>query len=122
MITNDGMLEIEEQEGGTYIFPNSKVFASTWALYVYKDGRAELYTKRDLEKGSLLGKPIDLGKPVIKIHPLDMCELLDKAMPIGSKVNIIKMKNAREHQEVHEILGKRYFQTTSVPAVTKILK
>jgi hypothetical protein len=64
MLTSDELLEIEEQESGTYVFPNSKKFAPTWALFIYKDGRAELYTKRNLETGALLGKPTDLGKPI----------------------------------------------------------
>ena len=117
MITDDGMLEIEEGEGGTYVFPNSQKFASTWALYVYSDGCAELYTKRDLEKGTLLGKPIDLGKPVIKIHPLDLSEMLNEA----TFCDIIKTEDCKD-QCIFEIRGERYFQTVSVPAKTKNLR
>ncbi len=116
MITSDGMLEIEEQEGGTYVFPNSKKFASTWALFVYADGRAEFYKKRDLEKGSLLGKPIDLGKPVIKIHPFDLAELLNSS---SSVVDIYKLTGPKPNQEIFEFNGSKYFQTINIPAVTK---
>lgn len=60
MIAN-GNLEIEEQEGGTYVFPVlSPNQDYSWALYMYKSGHAELYTKRDLKTGALLGKPIHL--------------------------------------------------------------
>ena len=117
MITSDGQLEIQEIESGTYVFPNSKKYASTWALFVYTDGRAELYKKRDLEKGSLLGKPIDLGKPVHKIHPLDLCELIDELKNFD-----IILKKTDRNQEVHEINGNLYFQTTSIPAITKNIK
>jgi len=59
MITSNGTLEVQEQEGGTYVFPNSRKFKPSWALYMYSDGRAELYLKRK-ETGALLGKPISL--------------------------------------------------------------
>lgn len=57
MIAN-GNLEIQEQEYGTYIFPGNGSY--TWALWIDKNGRAELYTKRNPETGALLGKPIIL--------------------------------------------------------------
>jgi hypothetical protein len=63
MITNDGQLEIEEQESGTYVFPNSKLYVPSWAIFMYPDGRAELYTARHPKTGALLGKPKDLGIP-----------------------------------------------------------
>ena len=62
MITSDKQLEVEEQQSGTYVFPNSKLFVPSWALYVYTDGHAELYPKRG-KTGALLGKPIILGVP-----------------------------------------------------------
>jgi hypothetical protein len=114
MITSDGQLEVEEQESGTYVFPNSKKYASTWALFVYKDGRAELYKKRDLETGAILGKPVDLGLSVHKIHPYDMAELIPNVLHFNHV-----LKKTDRNQEVHEINGKLYFQTTSIPAVTK---
>lgn len=119
MITSDGQLEIQEIESGTYIFPNSKKFASTWALFVHTDGRAEFYTKRDLETGSLLGKPQLLGKPVIKIHPYDFSELLNSTVI----VDIIRVLNGpKKNQDIHEIRGEKYFQTVSMPAVTKNIR
>lgn len=80
MITSDGMLEVQEIESGTYIFPNSKKFASTWALFVYSDGRAELYMKRNLKTGALLGKPINLGEPIVKGAEKIQCT--DSACPL----------------------------------------
>ena len=59
MITTDGLIEIQEQEGGTYIFPTDKKFEPSWAIYVFKDGTSHLYLKRK-NSGELLGKPIIL--------------------------------------------------------------
>lgn len=61
MIANN-VVEIQEQEDGVYVFPNSKRFPPTWALYVFNNGQADLYTKR-APSGALLGKPIKLGTP-----------------------------------------------------------
>jgi|SRR5579859_330555 len=60
MITNDGLIEVQEQEDGTYIFPTDKKFEPSWAIYVFKDGTAHLYLKRK-NSGELLGKPIVLN-------------------------------------------------------------
>lgn len=67
MITSDGQLEVQEIESGTYVFPNSKKFVGSWALFVYSDGRAELYKARHTQTGALLGKPLDLGVPSQKL-------------------------------------------------------
>lgn len=56
MITKNEVLEIEEQESGVYVFPNSKIFQPSWALFAYNDGKIELYRKRSPD-GALLGKP-----------------------------------------------------------------
>lgn len=66
MIANHNV-EIEEQESGTYIFPlvDGKR-ARDWAMFVYKDGSAELYTKI-APHGELLGKPIKLPVPTVKV-------------------------------------------------------
>ena len=61
MITSNKILEVEEQESGVYILPNSEKFGHSWALFAYNDGRVELYTKRNLKTGALLGKPIRLN-------------------------------------------------------------
>ena len=118
MLTSDGQLEVQEIESGTYVFPNSKKYASTWALFVYSDGRAEFYKKRDLEKGSLLGKPLDLGKPVIKIHPSDLAELLNQP---NSIIDVYKLAGPKPDQEIFEFRGEKYFQTVSVPPQTKTI-
>ena len=55
MIAN-GNVEIDEQESGTYVMPVGKPY--TWVLYVFKDGTADLYKKRNPETGAVLGKPI----------------------------------------------------------------
>jgi hypothetical protein len=68
MITTDGLIEVQEQEDGTYIFPNDNLFEYTWALYVFKDGTAHLYTKRNPMTGTLLGKPQVLNPG--KVRPL----------------------------------------------------
>ena len=62
MIAN-GILEVNEQEDGVYVFPDSKEFQPSWALYVFNNGRAELYLKR-AANGALLGKPIKLPQPL----------------------------------------------------------
>jgi hypothetical protein len=88
MIVNSN-LEIEEQEGGTYVFPAMTIDGQryTWALYVYKNGDAELYHKRDPKKGSLLGKPLKLG------NPWDYCDHETEKIPAGDKRNLYKTDN-----------------------------
>lgn len=63
MIANKSV-QIEEQEGGTYVYPavDLKEFHHSWALYVWPDGSADLYTRRS-ETGALLGKPVHLKAP-----------------------------------------------------------
>jgi hypothetical protein len=63
VIVNE-IVEIEGQEGGTYIFPavDLKKFKHSWAIYVFPDGSAEVFTKRS-KTGALLGKPIKLKAP-----------------------------------------------------------
>jgi hypothetical protein len=63
MITRNGTLEIDEIESGTYVFPflGNKKLPHTWALFVFNNGNAELYTKRNPKTGALLGKPLKLG-------------------------------------------------------------
>ena len=69
MIVN-GNIEIEEQKDGAYIFPvQKKGDLPSWAIYVFKDGRSDLYMKRT-PTGVLLGKPITL--PIAKKRP-DSC-------------------------------------------------
>ncbi len=65
MITTDGLIEVQEQEGGTYIFPTDNKFEPSWAIYVFKDGTAHLYMKRKAT-GELLGKPVILKRGKIR--------------------------------------------------------
>lgn len=53
--------EIEEQESGTYIFPDDSKFQYSWAIWLWPDGSADVYTKRNKKTGALLGKPIRLS-------------------------------------------------------------
>lgn len=88
MIANHNV-EIEEQESGTYVFPARTIEGQryTWALFVYKNGDAELYQKRNPETGALLGKPIKLG------NPWDFCEHETECIPVGDKRNPYKSDN-----------------------------
>lgn len=83
MIANH-VIEIEEQEDGTYVFPvlNYKR-ARGWHLYVYKDGSADLFLKIG-PHGTLLGKPIKLPAPSEKILECETskdpnCKICEKA-------------------------------------------
>jgi hypothetical protein len=94
MIAN-GNVEIEEQENGTYVFPaiqgkviNGENLPYTWALFIYKNGEAELYQKRDKKTGSLLGKPIKLG------NPWDFCDHDTETIPKGDPRNPYKTDNS----------------------------
>jgi hypothetical protein len=123
MIAN-GNLEIEEQEDGTYVFPvtDPKDPKYSWALYMFKDGRgADLYTKRG-PSGVLLGKPIHLPNPeeaertfVELIHPYDLSEMLNDVTV--KYVDVIK--TSAPHDQILEISGKLYMQSTRVKARTK---
>lgn len=88
MIANKNV-EIEEQESGTYVFPaiGTKKLPYTWALFVYKNGDAELYTKRGPD-GTLLGKPIKL------VNPWDACKHEDtETIPKGDLRNPYRSDN-----------------------------
>ena len=58
--------EIEEQECGVYVFPDDLKFKHSWAIWLWPDGSADVYTKRNQETGALLGKPFHLPAPVQK--------------------------------------------------------
>lgn len=74
MIAN-GSVEIDEQETGTYVMPVINGSRGRgWALYVFKDGSAQLYT--DCAKsGALLGKPIKLSAPTETISSIQHTKL-----------------------------------------------
>lgn len=55
--------EVNEQESGTYIFPNQDRFEPTWIIWLREDGSADVYTKRHPKTGAMLGKPIRLMAP-----------------------------------------------------------
>jgi hypothetical protein len=55
--------EVQEQESGTYIFPSETEFKYGWIMWLYPDGSADIYTKRDGRNGAILGKPIRLAAP-----------------------------------------------------------
>lgn len=92
MITSDLQLEVQEIESGTYVFPalGKKKLPHTWALFVYRNGDAELYTKRNQKTGALIGKPLKLG------NPWDFCDH-DAAglevIPKGDPRNLYKSEN-----------------------------
>jgi hypothetical protein len=70
MIANK-IVSIEEQEDGTYVFPavDLEQFNHSWAIYVWPDGSADVYTRRGAT-GNLLGKPLKLKAPT-KRGPCD---------------------------------------------------
>lgn len=88
MIANKN-LEIQEQESGTYVFPAMTFEGQkyTWALFVYKNGDAELYKTRNPDSGALLGKPFKLG------NPWDYCKHETEKIPVGDKCNPYKTDN-----------------------------
>jgi len=88
MIANKNV-EIQEGEDGTYVFP-AQTFPGqkyTWALYIYKNGDAELYESRNPETGALLGKPQQLG------NPWDTCNHETECIPKGDPRNPFKTDN-----------------------------
>jgi hypothetical protein len=60
--------EVQEQEFGTYIFPNEQRFEYGWVIWLWEDGSADVYTKRNPKTGALLGKPIHLSAPIAKFY------------------------------------------------------
>ena len=60
--------EVQEQESGTYIFPNEDRFEYSWAIWLWEDGSADVYTKRNSKTGALIGKPIRLPAPTALVE------------------------------------------------------
>lgn len=53
-------MEIEVHEPGIKIQPNDSMFEKSWVIWVWSDGVAEIYTRRNPKTGKPLGKPIRL--------------------------------------------------------------
>ena len=71
-----GPVGLSESCGGVYVWPYSGgTKRHSWALYVFPDGSAQLYTQLS-ETGALLGKPIKLPAPKFSPHK---CEVLLKS-------------------------------------------
>ncbi len=88
MIVNKNV-EVQEQESGTYVFPAQTIEGQqyTWALFVYKNGDAELYQVCNPKTGALLGKPLKLG------NPWDFCAHDTEKIPVGDERNPYKSDN-----------------------------
>lgn len=74
--------EVQEQETGTYVFPNDEEFEYSWIMWLWPDGSAEIYTKRNPKTGAVLGNPIKLKAPQKKKK---WCS--DSACPLMSAVS-----------------------------------
>ena len=69
--------EVQEIESGVYVFPDEDKFKYSWAIFMWPDGSAGVYTERNSKTGALLGKPIHLPAPERKTK---MCT--DSACPL----------------------------------------